>query len=508
MTETTAIEAAPAEAEPSAERRWSVWRAILAALFLPATTARRTTHLSLATAFAVHVVGVLLIVAIIFGAEPLYGITGPLTVGRILYEFSISLTKFAHEVSAYPGWVWVNIVVISVGIEAFVALLALTIMSWGARDEPLRETYRHSLRTVLLRTVHAALIALCIATVAVSLARRERQWLRVYPPTPPTAPQAGSRVVGGPSVPPPTNQQWADYSREYAEWDAQRRLNEPWYLVQQELVLAHVVMACTAWFLWALLRGVGARHENRPIQRDPMCDTCGYNLLTISMDSRCPECGDAVQHSLGPDARPGTSWQRRRLIGRWQAWWDAAWTAPHRPDALGRRIRLFSPGKDHSVFLSLHLPVVFLIGAATPLSLYAIDEGMNPFVTAPEFAFVAGPMTGYAACFFTIGLSLLSASVIGCVYSLREKRNLLSGAVQVSCYLSAFFTAWVLFAGANMIATVFFEKEGWADAVETLTGVNRILVTALSWLMPNCIIGLWYLTRVAKSTAATRYANR
>src|SRR5687768_7217210 len=37
-----------------------------------------------------------------------------------------------------------------------------------------------------------------------------------------------------------------------------------------------------------------------PIQvvTDHPCATCGYNLRTIPLDSRCPECGTAVQVSI------------------------------------------------------------------------------------------------------------------------------------------------------------------------------------------------------------------
>jgi hypothetical protein len=55
---------------------------------------------------------------------------------------------------------------------------------------------------------------------------------------------------------------------------------------------------------------------NLSLVSDFLCESCGYNLKGAPPDSRCPECGQAVQESL-PSAHPGSPWQRRRGIASW-----------------------------------------------------------------------------------------------------------------------------------------------------------------------------------------------
>ncbi len=48
-----------------------------------------------------------------------------------------------------------------------------------------------------------------------------------------------------------------------------------------------------------------------PVQTDfpPRCESCGYDLTSLSMEGRCPECGLVVAESLSPGRRPGSVWQ-------------------------------------------------------------------------------------------------------------------------------------------------------------------------------------------------------
>jgi hypothetical protein len=47
--------------------------------------------------------------------------------------------------------------------------------------------------------------------------------------------------------------------------------------------------------------------------REPRCDDCGYILIGLPLDSRCPECGTPVRESLPGGRRKPTAWQQHEF---------------------------------------------------------------------------------------------------------------------------------------------------------------------------------------------------
>lgn len=47
--------------------------------------------------------------------------------------------------------------------------------------------------------------------------------------------------------------------------------------------------------------------------REPRCDDCGYLIIGLPLDKRCPECGLAVRESLPGGRRQPTAWQQHEL---------------------------------------------------------------------------------------------------------------------------------------------------------------------------------------------------
>ncbi len=53
-----------------------------------------------------------------------------------------------------------------------------------------------------------------------------------------------------------------------------------------------------------------------PKPHDPLCESCGYNLVMAAMEGRCPECGKLVAESLGENSRSPTEWEKS------PHWWN------------------------------------------------------------------------------------------------------------------------------------------------------------------------------------------
>ena len=226
------------------------------------------------------------------------------------------------------------------------------------------------------------------------------------------------------------------------------------------------------------------------------------------MKSRCPECGDAIETSLGPGARPGIVWQRRGELGRWVAWWQCCVTALCRTRTLGRQLRVVSPGSDHRRFFALHLPVVFCIGAMGLAGVVAVAAGVDELVDEPAFALMFMSMFGYACVAGTAAFACFAAVLVGVVESLCYRRNLLPAAVQIACYLGAYLAAWAMFGAISGVAIVTLAEAYYFHALESLTGIYRDDLAGFTWFLPNAVWGVWYFVLVARGTAATRYANR
>ncbi len=511
--EETAVSAneQPEAAPRAAERRWPAIAALAMMVLRPATTARRTRHVSLLGAYGVHLLAAVLTLMVICTASVLADAPAPLTRTVVVEGVIDVLLDLADEIGHFPGWALLAFVGTILLPELIIAALALTIMPWGARDEPLRTSYRQSLRMLLLCTAAIPALGVMIAGTAVSLQRLSHFEATTPQPTPPPTPASAT----------PGTPEWVQWQQERDAWEQAMRdywrhswqlrqswiVKQPWYVQHPGIVIVNTVFPCIAWFLFLTLRAIGAARSTIAIARPPHCEACGYNLSTIPMESRCPECGEPVIASLGPGARPGTPWQRRRTIGGWIAWWQTNGEAIQRPQAFGRLPQLTTGATDHRVFAAWHLPILFAIGAMTMPILYYVIEEENIYVE-PEAAFIVPTVIGSLCVFGAVGMTLLSAAVVGLLVSLSQKRNLLPGAIQVSSYLMTYLTAWCLFGACLGVAVALMDKKEWFDVVELKTGIESEVAATLIWVVPNVVIGVHYFTLVARGIAGTRYANR
>jgi len=507
--------------DPASEPRWTALLSLATCAFLPATTARRTNHISLRRAYLVHLIAALLGVFVILFLDSWGDAPTGAGLTSIGGHFLRGIAWLVKELAEAPKTAVLSVVGIALLIEVGFAGVAYLIMPWGAHDEPLRASFRHSLRRTWLQTPHVVWIIAAVGIVAVLLSRADRAWRSAYsvpmpemtssppiPSYPQGAAQNSQAMKDYEEAIQYFNLLWQTHWRAVAEWRAGMRQVQPWYLRFSDAIAVDFGFLSSLWLLGVLLRSAGAPRDVPAIARPPRCDACGYNLTTIALESRCPECGEPVAASLGPHARPGTPWQRRCEIGRFRAWRQSWGTAFRDPVRFGRTLRLSTPGIDHRRFLAMHLPLVFLIGALSPPALFVALEGRSPIPHEIELVIIGCPVAGTLCTVGATMFSLLSAGTVGMGFHFRDRRNLLAGAVQVVCYLLPYLLAWQLFGAVTGITAVSMGRSDWFERLTLSRRVGPEVLAFLIWFIPNLACGIWHWTLVKRAVAATRYANR
>ncbi len=507
------------------EKRWPAWKVFFTGAWRPATTARRTQHVTLKKAWLVHFVAAILAILLVSFLVSLEE-----TFGDERNVLAIWLDDFAEGVVrgivTYPLEVTVVTGLVALSVEAGFLVLAFLLMPWGAADEKMRSSYASALRQCWLHSADALPIILLVSAVIIpfswaneSFYRNNPNWYEQINAQMPAYPQLTTTN--------PTTQQLEEHNKAMDEWndqysrlwrEAQRR--QPWYVRFGEEIVGYSCFMAVAWLVWILLRAVGARRNITPIPRPPTCEFCGYNLLVTPMDSRCPECGEPVLHSLGSDVRPGTPWERRRDVGFLKAWWRCSVDAIFRPQTIGRQIRLITPGAAHRWFFVSYLPLFFIIGYAfifgMVIGMYWAT-GNNEEILNAEGFLLAGPAFGCINGISVLAILLLAAGLVGVYYRIFEKRNLLSGTIQAACYLNAYIVFWSII---NAIATITATTLSWwlwrpyqtrglsTMPVSTAPRPDYDFLLFLGWLGVYLICFGVYLWLIARITAAARYANK
>lgn len=409
------------------------------------------------------------------------------------------------------------------GVEAAFLLLAAVAMPWGAHDESVRLSYRNALRRVWLHTGHVVACVACtllIGSLVHFLNLKAVGWQHANPmpdlwavryPAPPTIPTTDANYKKAmDEYEEALELSAAKYqraSRDYAQW----LLNRPWFArrVITGSLLIHTTHWMIAWFLWALLRAIGAPRNVPIVDRPPLCDRCGYNLTTIPLERRCPECGHPVMDSLGPNARAGTIWQRRGTDGVVKAAWRTAWQAIVHPRDLGRSIQLATTDCAHRSFVASHLPLFWLVGAAGFLAFAFGVEGPGVLTDAPEILWIKCPVAGYAGAFGAVLMILVGALIVGLRHAPLARRNLMACSIQLACYLSTYLLAWLLFATTSGALFGFAVRQHYLfDKLGQFIRLPDATIAFLVWSMANVVWLIAYLVLLSRGTAAAYYANR
>ncbi|HSW45273.1 MAG TPA: hypothetical protein VLM89_06855 [Phycisphaerae bacterium] len=501
------------QADASSERRWPAVFAFVTAWLYPATSARRMRHVTLGSAWLIHLAaGLLTFILFVAMAGLSQSDRNPFGLfAEILKEFTGPRPQEALLVTG----------AIVLSIEIAYLILAGLVMPWGAVDEPLWSSWKNGLRFSWLHTTHALPVVLLVGDLSVWHSWAEREYYQATPPPgwTTTAPSFPTR----PSGPAATSQAWRDYQAEVQEhikkqqeaavqsqraWQA-RTHNKPLFLKFGPALICLIGIGCAFWIVGAVLRAAGVRRPAPAINRPPTCEFCGYNLIGTAAESRCPECGRAVVESLGADVRPGTAWDRRHSIGPLKAWWRCGFDAVFRPQRLGRQLKVSAQVHDHRLFMAAHLPVIFVLGGLgamfCALILWKSDNVIAHFT---EFLLLLPALIGGMAAMTILAVVGLAAGLVGLVYSLRNGRNLMPATIQMGCYLGGYLTVWTAFGAALAVAAFWAEQANLIEAWARRQRADESFLLFLMWLLPNVLFLGGFFVLVRRGTAGAQHANR
>lgn len=505
--------------EPRAVRGWPASAALVMSWILPATTARRTAHVSLVRAWGVHVVALLLGLPALSVSLTLTN-SGARRLDLMYQYFEASILQYFHWLTANPALH----LVIATGkfllIEIAFVAAAVVLMSWGAVDEHVRGSFRHSLTQVWSRTLHLAVAFLIGSLITAWVSDTALQWSAKHAhlePEYPTLPSFPEVTLS------PDDPGYAELKAEVdrlmsirttmaSEWERAWnafRAQRPWYVRNSGGVFIITSFCIAFWFVWATLRAIGARRDVPPVVRPPTCELCGYNLTTLQTDARCPECGEPVANSLGPGNRPGAPWDRSTTgWGMFLSLLRTHRMAIRDPARLGRMIPITNWSAAHRWFLAAHLVVIFLIGLGTCACLWWITTGQRSKQADWTEAGLFGTLAGITCLIGAIGWCVGSATVIGLVQSWRCRRNLLPASMRVSAYLAGYLVLWAALGGAMIDLWIMMDRSHFFRQIGDMVGINADFLGVTTWFIPQIACALGHWTLLFRGTSAARYANR
>ena len=467
-------------APPRDERRWPAVLALLTAGWLPATTARRTDHLSIVWGVVLHGLSTFGVVAVLMVLSAAARVDGTLTLGAIAAQLGIHFTSHSDAGSGgapYAFFWWRQVLILFVICEFFYLSVGFLSTPWGARDEPFRDSLTAALRRSWMHSPHVVWIVALTGGLIVFFDRADRSWRRDH---------TGFR---------------SDIS--WDQWEA----TQPWYLRHDEEMIIVALTAAGMWLVWAMLRAVGAERRTPPVARPPTCEGCGYNLTGAAFEGRCAECGEAVAASLGPDVRRGTAWDRRGEVGALAAWWYCTVYPITQPNWFARQIRVTAPVAGHRMLLAGHLACVFVVASLGMTLFWIVEWGpANTVLDGSEF-FAASMSAGVFSVGFGLATVLVAAWLVGLRHVIWGRRNLMSASMQIAAYLGGYLVLWAVWAAVSGVGVVYLEPAGYYY-LNSSRWYDQDFVDFLIWLVPNVMLSIGFFVLVARGTAGARYANR
>ncbi|GMU25003.1 MAG: hypothetical protein AMXMBFR13_50740 [Phycisphaerae bacterium] len=524
LRQTTAPASAELRTAPADEKRWPASMAFFTYWLIPARSSLRTAHVPLRRAWGVHLGAAVALVLLFFLLAAWEGVYRG---ERFWDRFFEMIGQALSEVMRYPLEAGAAILATIVGVQLGYLLLAVLVMAWGAKDEPVRASYRHALRVVWLRSTHVLPFVLLFGLVMIPLVNASREWWA----------GRGDAELALPELPSPPDrpgrrasvQEHQDYAQAMLEYQQQstrvmaehrelsnrlweeRWNSRPWYIKHDDEIAGGLGLFNGIWLMWALYRGLGTRGPIPPIKRPPLCEACGYNLTGMLMEARCPECGEPVADSLGPQVRPGPPWAtaRGRGTAAWlSAWWQCTVDPIIRPARFGRQVQVSSSTIRHRSFLLVNMIPMAVAGAFALIGCYVADMHRSPLVSDPELAYLGAPASAIGSATTGLTLLVIAAALVGWSVGKVHGRNLMPASMQIAAYLSGYLAICFIASAGLGIAMVALADQHLLMPLQRSIHMDEELLAFLGWMIPTAAMLLYGLVLLWKGTAAARFANK
>ena len=434
----------------------------------PVWTAERTNHVWLLVAWLVHAVSIFLCAALVFVFVVWVGLmwSGESLLTSVVQGLQDVYASYERD----PGEATLVVLAVVGTIELGFVVAALLGMAWGARDEPMVDSFTSSLRRTWLQTPHLLVVVLVIGG-----------WAAIW---------EGLRLVV------------TSKAGSYSEW--------PWWVRNIDVVFMFAYCVCIPWFVVGWLRALTADRPVRSVAYGPICEACGYSLVGADPSGRCPECGQSVADSLNGEKRQGATWQQRRSIGYWRAWRLTTRDAVRLPGRFGGTLCMVEPNADHRSYFAVNLMLAWAVGALWFLAMEVTDSITSDF--GHRINLVRTMLGGQVAALFSAAVFVVlvcGAAVLAALgLRLGNRRNLLPISMQMAAYASTFAVACLAFSGGMGALGVALYNENVLDGIARTTGMRTNAQMFLIWLVPTLGMVLYWMVMVGRGTAAARYVNQ
>lgn len=363
-------------------------------------------------------------------------------------------------------------------IEAVFALTGLLLAPWGCQDEPLGASLGHALSRTWLQTFHVFVFLMVLFVLISGLEELEDMYR--------------------------SNSPW-NTMEDWEEWQR----TKPWFLRYGPVFIYMIGLGLFVWMFWALIRGIATPRPVAALARDPMCEFCGYSLVMMKMDGRCPECGVEVARSLGEDLRPGTAWDRRASIGAFRAYWRTLRQAIFRPVEFGRSLPVHRTDTwRHGSVFAIHVAVLLVLSGLQTFGMMFLIEmpsGLGPFGDRPWML-----LGGLWSASWTVLLYVLLMQVwaVGVTlwYRVTAQRNLGRVAMAASCYAMVLPVLLMVFGGLSSLVIWFFNPHYFRSATGMAMNEWQSVLALVAWI-PTVVIAVVYMMIVGKAPGGARWAN-
>lgn len=279
------------------------------------------------------------------------------------------------------------------------------------------------------------------------------------------------------------------------------------------------------WWLWVLVR-LGGRYGGpkegpRWQERQPRCEACGYSLVSLSRDGRCPECGVAVAESLPERRLPPAFATARGLRGRCVGFMQTAWQALF-AQRFAEHVTVWGHHRAARSYAFLMCLLVGLVSAATGVAVYGVVArgGLWPAAWPTEWASRPDIVRFLFRMFEFLAVSILcgiGGGLIPAVWMLKTSLFLsrfgfrdAADRVVILCYSTAWLLVPVLLAAIGGW-TAHGVVETWGPfgsfQVSEDTLIDWDLVVWFACLAPALVTLILSFRRVHVMLRHTRYAN-